>query len=298
MTENPESMTRRGWLLWVAFGFAGLMSGLCICWIIRVCPPPPTPHLLIQDDDIAAWMTINNTFTVREVGGVPVYDRDLRAGVLIQVGEYDHGEAIFKEVVLKNGTTVVDTYAKGDFTWINVVSPWTKPENPMDPGTHEFFLYPNTIKTGGKCAEVEACVNKSFLCDPTTIPKPQCHDPARHDTLLEDCLRGRLLHWGFDLSAIITYWEGPKGFSLAAAQNKPVMNVNRPGQKRNDYAFTFVDAPFTVDIYKSPPVAGGSDLVRSYKLGEVTRIEVNADPNPKGPNHGNHQTPPWIPPEP
>jgi hypothetical protein len=285
MGNGSSSGTWKGWLAAGVMCAIGIGFGLYICRIIKICPPPPEPNLVIEDDENVAWMAITNTFTYgHDANGNTIFDRDLSAGLLVQIGDYEHGDLVPDRVDIVNSDTTVDSYQSGDFSWINVLRDPAGSPPPMDPGKHEFVLYPNNVYVNGPCKNVDACADKAFSCDGCA---------TQMGALVPGCLRQRLLHADFHLTSILTYWQGPGGYSTDTQQTA---SSSRSGQTRNSYKFTFKD-PFAVDVYKYSVANPDTTPVKSYPAGTVTRIIIRKG-KAKGPGNGDHMSPPWPPPEP
>jgi hypothetical protein len=205
--------------------------------------------IIIQDVDLAAWTTINNTFNTNREGEWE--------GVLIQVGDYlDETGAVFdvfEDVTLLSRGEVVRRLRKFEFTWINIVAVDPTRGDPMD-ASHVGLLYPDPA-TPSACGDLDTCAVKRCGCD-----RPPCGRPAP-GPLFEPCLRLRSLHGFFRPFGIITYWHGPDGYDIA---------VRTPSAAAHDeHTFTFND-PVQMSVDGVPLGLEQIDAVR---------INLKGDPN-------------------
>lgn len=216
-------------------------------------------ELVIEDSQLVSWTVINNTFN-QDPGHTP-WD-----GVLIQVGDYlDAGRPfnIFDKITFEDVHGVVMTLRAGEFKWIDIVA--VNPARSAPMGIHHLpLLYPEPGTTSG-CSDFDACAIENCSC-----ASPPCM-PAGYEPLGR-CLRSRSLHGLFTPSAVITYWQGSKGFDVAV---EPLSLGEKSRQ-----VFSFNDP---VQIFKD-----GQPL----SLGRITSIHVKAREDTL---HGANEDPPWFP---
>ena len=221
---------------------------------------PQFGNLVIPDTSMAAWMTINNTFSGN-------HELNPWEGVLIQLGDYFPGDEVFFSVSFENkGKPVGDTLLRGDFTWINIVA--KDPSKAIPPMNLDdvFLLLPDVdpnVQTS--CDSVDDCAFQN-----------SCIQTDEQN----GCLRKRSLHGLFTPVAVITYWQGPNGFDLSVGPLRKNIDTH--------HIFTFRDI-VEIEIYHFPDAS-------PQPLGfPVDTILINADP---GINHGDHDDPPWPTPKP
>ena len=216
-------------------------------------------ELVVEDSELVSWMAINNSFN-QDPGHTP-WD-----GVLIQVGDYlDHGRPfnIFESITFEDIHGVLQTLDAGSFRWIDIVAVDPSRTAPMGLN-HLQLLYPEPGTTSG-CSDFDACAIQECSC-----ATPPCA-PAGYEPLSR-CLRSRSLHGLFTPLAIITYWQGSKGFGITVEptslgiKSRQVFSFNEP-----------------VQIY-----VDGQPL----SLGRIDSIHVNAK---GGTQHGASEDPPWYP---
>jgi hypothetical protein len=244
-------------------------------------------HLFIEHESLTAWMPISNSFTHPDRTGTPNDDWRYRPGILFQLGEYEEGRYTLAGIVVHTVAGSEDTYSAGEFSWVNVVSDSVDAGTPIQP-LHAFWLYENSNPYPTLCDAVNACQNTDqpfCQCDSSV---PNCGgDPDKIVKLDPKCLRLRNLHAFHSTTAILTYWQGPNGYSISASQLGVGLDSTH-----NAYSATFKDR-FKVSVYKATGIAGAQTmtLVKNYAVGEVERIDVIGLST--SPNHGSHHDPGW-----
>ena len=219
-------------------------------------------ELVLEDSDLASWTTIRNTFN-QDPGHTP-WD-----GVLIQLGEYlDEGKPLdrFESITFEDERGALLTLHAEDFRWIDIVAVDPARSAPMGP-QHLFELYPEAGTTSG-CSDFDACALESCSCS-----TPPCKTAAYEP--LGRCVRSRSLHGVFTPFAVITYWQGPRGFELRV---EPTLLGQHSRQ-----VFSFNDP---VQIFMDGQL---------LTVGRIDSIHVNAKGCPRCEMHGASTDPPWFP---
>lgn len=226
--------------------------------------------LVIQGPHSALWMPIDNAHLN---AGDSRWD-----GVLIQIGRARygvHGEEHvepgpmhFKGVRFEGEGGSVDLYPDVagaiPFGWINIVGENPGHEAPMSFADSR-LLYPTDATTG--CTEAEA----------GDTPKP--------------CLRLRSLSQNLLPEAIITYWQGPSGYSFDAEQVDPQPEHFK--DPHNLFTFHLKDA-VKVEIY----APGSTEQHLEDKeaeiaaLGSPLTITIRSSHFEEVPDHGEVHEPP------
>jgi hypothetical protein len=221
-------------------------------------------ELVIEDNSLASWIAINNTFALPDLALRDPSKAYYWAGLLVQVGDFPSSSPpfprTFKRVVLSKGGNVVREIVRdpAKMFWINIVSrPDSTQVDPMAP-QNAVALYPSAYAAG--------------LC-----PAPGV-DP--------NCLRGQKIHSQMNpVLGILTYWQGPNGYGLTAKQ--PVMG------KPSSFEFKLLD-DFKVEIYD---ITGGTPANPiSHNFGDIDKITISATASGAaivGPSDGDKQDPPW-----
>jgi hypothetical protein len=230
------------------------------------------PNLVLEDNCLAAWIAINNTF-IDTTGRSPSAEQvGYSTGLLFQVGDFD-GPPRADSLGARDGTRFlldkITFHLKGQplwnplerddpVFWINIVSDYPGHLDPISP-PDALELYPNPRYDNDPCPEINA--------------------PVR-------CLRHRTIHEGTRyLFGIITYWQGANGYRIAARQDDQHF--------ANRYKFWFED-DFRVEVYQVTD--SGLTLVKTFAKGEIDQIKLERMTN--GPQDGDKQDPPWPDPPP
>jgi len=223
-------------------------------------------ELVIEDNSLASWIAINNTFALPDMALRDPSKTYYWAGLLVQVGDFPSSSApfprTFKRVVLSKGGSVVKEIARdpAKLFWINIVSSWpdTMLVEPLAP-QNTAALYPSAFAAG------------------------LCNVPAGVDTM---CLRRGKLHSQMNpVLGILTYWQGPNGYGLTAKQ--PAIG------KTGTFEFKLLDG-FTVEIYDITSGTPANPI--SYNVGEIDKITISVTASGAaivGPSDGDKQDPPW-----
>ena len=210
--------------------------------------------LVIDDVDVAEWMTINNTFNP--------FAEAYWEGVLIQVGDHLNEDgasfALFESIQFVRKGSILKELFEDDFNWINIVAVDPGRGIPMEP-EHLGLLFPVLDPNQDySCGDFDRCARLN------------CGTPNPNLPLFQKCLRQQSLHGFFSPIGIITYWQGPNGFDVS---------VRIPGSaEHGSHTFTFNDE---VQIFKDGEL---------LKLGKIDSIHVRTDPNP---GHGGKHDPGW-----
>lgn len=251
--------------------------GWWLC-VRRCSTSDPDPQLVLEEDDVGAWMVIDNGFyTPTSPDPDTIY---YWPGVLFQLGAFDQALYEFDYVELLSGGTSVEKYGPNetDFEWINIVSdyPMTGTDvhsaEPLEDPNRAFYLYPND--------HVWNC------CDDLLVAVLEDNVATCAGLDLQQCLRNRMLMASLEeVSGILTYWQGPEGYRVEASQNGW---VERP----NSFEFFFDDG-FRVEVYH----AVGDEMTEFAEYPStahpetIDQIVVHAkDRDPTG---GAKQAPPW-----
>lgn len=211
--------------------------------------------IIIEDEDLAAWMTTNNTFIATPSGGWS-NSKHLWNGVLIQLGDYQEmgtpsgtpPMALVQSVKFEQGGTTVKTLTRQDFTqanhtiWINVVAKsQSDPRNdPMGPG--------------------------DLAALRVTQPKS-------------------LRYYFNPFRGGITFWQNRNnGYTIKAMENAN-------GGLHNSFTFRFQrEDDFSVEIYDIDSSSTGATSPQT--LTDIDTIRISAA---GGPSHGSQQNPPIQP---
>lgn len=176
---------------WWQTALACLLSALVAIGIyIKVkgtTPPPPEPaaKLVLSKDDVASWITFNNSFSDSFEK-----TKNTWSGVLFQLGTFKGPNFKFGSIELyKDGALVGEALKPMDhFYWINMVAEVPGKEDPMVPG-EALSLFPSGLAS--------PCVGA------------------------DSCYRNRTLHAKHEVvSGLLTYWHGSAGFEVAGTPSK------------------------------------------------------------------------------
>ncbi|MBI4242266.1 MAG: hypothetical protein HY613_11170 [Candidatus Rokubacteria bacterium] len=239
-------------------------------------------RLIIEDEDLAAWMVAHNTFAKPpDVTWPDWYAKYHRDGVLFQFGDYKSIGDIFGSISFERRGASVRELRKGDFIWINLeVEDPTRPSPAME-RSHLASLYPvgslyPDPNHPTPCDLVET--NDDFLRICRVLP---CQTDADMKKVPRSCIRMRSLSGFMRPYAVMTYWQGPHGYRL---------KVVVPAAGRHpQHIFEFKDR-VKISIHKdgAPPES----------LDDIDVIRVKVKPPTAGqpsPGHGGYHSPPWEP---
>ena len=238
---------------------AGVIIGV-LAW------PDFEVRLHLDDEHTAAWISHDNAFAYK--GLKP---EKFRSGVVFQLGTYrEYRDAptgsnesarptiltTFESLEI-HGTDGTKTFMRGEFDWINIVGEHKgKDPNPVD-ASNVGLLYPDNTKT--LCSDVDACAGAACLCP------PECN----LEEIPERCLRLRRIDARFVPTAVITYWQGKKGYDVEARYGP-----------HSSFDFLLKDE-VTVTVYK-----GGEPL--PFNVGTIQKIIIRG---PHVPGHGEAHDP-------
>jgi hypothetical protein len=262
------------------------------CWVGAVSLKQTTSGtIVIENSEVAAWATINNRFDTNDPVG------SLRYGVLIQAGVYlsDGGEQFECDsiVVSRSGgqTTSYPCKPKNNpFHWLNVISqngPSTAPPIDASEAVDLAPLGPDDTC----CGKLEKCVVPDTGTACPGWPLVKC-DPVG---VVKECLRGKKLHSGFEVGAIVTYWRGPNGYQVEtdkiveSSVGSPPVDV-----ELDKYTFLLED-PFTLEVWTCSPFGINPqpcNFTKSVTFTDVTSIRITSKRTGQT-EVGLHQTPPW-----
>jgi len=217
------------------------IAGLIAC-LIKCRFPKPEPNLIIEDETIATWITLENKILLEPES----CERPFWNGLLFQLGKYEGASMEFRKVEVKKESGEVVTLHVGDFAWINIVSS-------------------KSVDAGSGCPE-PISPDKAFLLYPEGDPM----SPEEK------------IHQKFLPEAIITYWQGAKGWSVDSAETPKA-------KPYNEHRFRFKD-DFIVEIYKATKSDSGWSMVLLGRHEGVKSIKILGE---KGPELGTKQDPPW-----
>ena len=259
--SNGERWDKRWPVILIFLGLITVISILDVLGLGVVFPPPQPPaprELIVEDEHWAAWMPIDNGFTQG-------YAYDYWNGVLFQLGRYvdEAGD----EVAAYHHLTVYGSQGtkplnRGDFTWMNIVS--HRPgKNPPMSLEYVGLLYPDAGTTT-ECDMYDACAGPYPQSGTTCVcANPPCEE-ADLELIPSECMRLRSMHSHFVPEAVITYWQGDKGYKLEAVQEAR-------GGTHNEYTFTLKD-PVELEVYKD-------DTLLDLGVGQVRKIIISGPPD-------------------
>ncbi len=241
-------------------------------------PAPTTTgaaNLVLEHVDAATWAPTNNRF--HHAGTVSEDSSYFWTGFLVQVGNFPDVDYVLDSLALYDATGAVvysSRLADGDpFVWINIVGSWkdlAKSPTPLDPD-EAFWLFPNR-KVADGCGGSDAVVGPGEVSDV--------------------CKRGRQLHPDMErVRAVISYWQGPGGFTAKSTQAPGTDGLYRTDKK---FEFWFGDA-FEVQAWELVESTDGDhskDRFDRVSIPAVTRVVVSAKPE-GGSTEGKTQEPPW-----
>lgn len=234
----------------------------------------------MEKDDVGAWMVIDNAFyTPSDPDPALTY---YWPGILFQLGSFKSFRYEFDNVELQSGGSTVARYGPEatPFAWINVVSDYpmtsgTHAADPLEDPNRAFYLYPND-RVWNCCDDLLVQVQEEY--------KETCGDLS--EETLQACLRNRLLMWSMQsVAGILTYWQGPEGYSIQASQGGDPESQNR-------YEL-FTEDTFRVEVYED--VDGEMTMIAEYPSADhpetIDLVVVNSKAT--GPTDGAKQAPPW-----
>lgn len=212
-------------------------------------------QLIVQHRDAGAWTDITNAFAVGECDPTKP---NRRSGLLFQFGTLKGAMYRYKEIQIHGAKP--DTFA--NVVWVNMIAEHSIEGKPIEPAK-ALGLYPNK----------------------SNQPDPNCPECANQP---EECRRTRLLNPYLSFGALLTFWQGPSGWSATAKEEKNPCTGN-------SFRFSFTD-PFRVEVYSLTADANGNPVIgvpREYAVGEVDSVVVVVEENPAG-DLGKIQDPPWL----
>lgn len=173
--------------------------------------------LVIEDEYVGQWMPINNAWAFPDPNN-RTHDWK-RNGIVIQVGDFwkfrdENGrkrrtstDLSFREIEIEFDDGTSATWSSGEFVWVDIDG---SPGNSVRPLPDDW--YKNLLPVAGKdpmCSWADDCGQEG------TVSTLDCS--ADVDDLLRPCLRRRTIHAWLDTKGIVTYWQGPRGYTMDAS---------------------------------------------------------------------------------
>jgi len=252
---------------------------------------------VIENESVAAWTSLNNTFAGGHVN-LPAEgsNRDFWRGLLFQLGRNGTDDFEFTSIVLEkdDGTEVV--MKKDDFTWMNVVAKWAKgenedgspiyPDSPMDPDD-ALHLYPSKSDPSWDalldCVKTENDQGDEIGCD---LLREIDEENTTTIKFVWSYLRGHKIHVGLHPKNIITFWQSPAGYNARVSQE-----AGRFGTA-NRLEISF-EEQFTVKFYKQDGMDSEMLPLVDVNDGLVNVSKIMVKYAIAEPESGSEQAPVW-----
>jgi len=265
--------TSRDWFLRLVLAVVSPAGLLVASTLIQGCAA--VHRITIEDERTVAWVPLNNTFAGggrHDTSGNEI--RPFWTGLLFHLGKYEHPDVtnmlgpdityIGVAIEAKDGKHHFAAPAgPGDpFFWFNVVPEegfGTSQTSPLAiEGDHPFFLFPNAIG----------------------LPPEGCYDPPDCDCACDN-EHVRRVNPRLDPVAMLTLWQGPKGYTVAAT----------PRDRGHNSFEVQIPGDLTVEVYTlSVNGMGGPEAELVTTLRNVKTIQVLFQTNIQ---HGEKMDPPW-----
>ncbi len=196
------------------------LSGCC-SWFCPVATKPRAT-IVIEDPEMAAWMTVTNTFTLAPNTYFSNPSKELWDGVLFQLGDSEVPPQTLPltleiqiEITPQSGEPII--YPLTEVTWVNVQAVDPARVDPMTAG-QAGLLWPDP-SAPSLCTELDGFADRPALCDSANLP---CNKVTDLKVVPGRCLRHKSLHAYLKPVGILTYWTGPKGYEFAFGTDRHI----------------------------------------------------------------------------